>query len=169
LCRAVGIAYAPLLSALKKFEGLPHRVQKIADISGVAFYDDSKGTNVGSTVAALSGIKQKAVLIAGGDGEGQNFSPLKSAIATNARALVLIGRDADKIAAAVAGCGVPVLRAATMEDAVMLGFSKAQRGDAVLLSPACASFDMFRDYEHRAEVFTRAVRGLQTQNKVGAN
>ena len=169
LCRSSGMEYAPLLTALKKFAGLPHRVQKVAEIRGVAFYDDSKGTNVGATVAALTGIPQKkAVLIAGGDGKGQDFSPLKS-VATHARALVLIGRDADKIAKDIAGCGVPLLRAATMEDAVLLGFSKAQRGDAVLLSPACASFDMFRDYEHRAEVFMRAVQGLQAQLRVGAN
>ncbi len=169
LCRANGMEYVPLLSALKKFAGLPHRVQKVAEIRGVAFYDDSKGTNVGATVAALTGMPQKVVLIAGGDGKGQDFSPLKSAVAAHARALVLIGRDADKIAKAVAGCGVPLLRAATMEDAVILSFSKAQRSDAVLLSPACASFDMFRNYEHRAEVFMRAVQGLQAQPKVGAN
>lgn len=169
LCRAIGMEYAPLLSALKTFTGLPHRAQKITEIRGVAFYDDSKGTNVGATVAALTGMPQKVVLIAGGDGKGQDFSPLKAAIATHARALVLIGRDADKIAKAVAGCGVPLLRAATMEDAVILSFSKAQRGDVVLLSPACASFDMFRNYEHRAEVFMRAVQGLQAQPKVGAN
>ncbi|HSS46354.1 MAG TPA: UDP-N-acetylmuramoyl-L-alanine--D-glutamate ligase [Burkholderiales bacterium] len=169
LCRAIDIKYAPLLSALKKITGLPHRVQKIAEIRGVAFYDDSKGTNVGATVAALTGMPQKVVLIAGGDGKGQDFSPLKSAIAAHARALVLIGRDADKITKAVAGCGVPLLRAATMEDAVILSFSKAQRGDAVLLSPACASIDMFRNYEHRAEVFVHAVQGLQAQPKVGAN
>jgi len=169
LCRACDMEYAPLLVALKKFTGLPHRMQKVAEIRGVAFYDDSKGTNVGATVAALSGIEKKAVLVAGGDGKGQDFSPLKSAIAAHARAVVLIGRDADKIAKAIAGCGIPLLRAADMEDAVLLAFSKAQPGDAVLLSPACASFDMFRDYEHRAEVFSRAVQGLQTQLKVGAN
>lgn len=169
LCRAIGMEYAPLLSALKKFAGMPHRVQKVAEIRGVAFYDDSKGTNVGATVAALTGMPQKVVLIAGGEGKGQDFFPLKSAIAAHARALVLIGRDADNIAKAVAGCGVPLLRAATMEDAVILSFNKAQRGDAVLLSPACASFDMFRNYEHRAEVFVRAVQGLQAQPKVGAN
>ncbi|HXZ97186.1 MAG TPA: UDP-N-acetylmuramoyl-L-alanine--D-glutamate ligase [Burkholderiales bacterium] len=169
LCRAIGSEYPPLLTALKKFTGLAHRVQKVAEIRGVVFYDDSKGTNVGATIAALTGMAQKVVLIAGGDGKGQDFSPLKSAIAAHARALVLIGRDADKIAKAVAGCGVPLLRAASMEDAVLLGFSKAQRGDAVLLSPACASFDMFRDYQHRADVFMRAVQGLQAQSKVGAN
>ncbi|HEY6280996.1 MAG TPA: UDP-N-acetylmuramoyl-L-alanine--D-glutamate ligase [Burkholderiales bacterium] len=169
LCKAIGMEYAPLLSALKKFAGMPHRVQKVAEIRGVAFYDDSKGTNVAATVAALTGMPQKVVLIAGGEGKGQDFFPLKSAIAAHARALVLIGRDADNIAKAVAGCGVPLLRAATMEDAVILSFSKAQRGDAVLLSPACASFDMFRNYEHRAEVFVRAVQGLQAQPKVGAN
>jgi len=169
LCKAIALEYPPLLTALRKFTGLPHRVQKVSEIRGVVFYDDSKGTNVGATVAALTGLAEKAVLIAGGDGKGQDFSPLKSAIATHARALVLIGRDADKIAKAVAGCRLPLLRAATMEDAVLLAFSKAQRGDAVLLSPACASFDMFRDYQHRAEVFMRAVQGLEAQLKVGAH
>ncbi|HVS26365.1 MAG TPA: UDP-N-acetylmuramoyl-L-alanine--D-glutamate ligase [Burkholderiales bacterium] len=169
LCRAIGIKYAPLLHALKKFRGLPHRVQKIADIGGVGFYDDSKGTNVGATVAALNGMQQIVVLIAGGDGKGQDFSPLKTAIAGHARALVLIGRDGEKIAQAVAGGNVPMRRATSMQEAVALSFSLAQRGDAVLLSPACASFDMFRNYEHRAEAFAQAVRELQKQPRVGAN
>jgi len=160
LLRAVDLPYPPLLDALSRFEGLPHRVQKVAEIDGVIFYDDSKGTNVGATVAALNGMRQKVVLIAGGDGKGQDFSPLRQALAQQARALVLIGRDADSIAAAVAGIDVPVLRAGDMEEAVRAGHEQAREGDAVLLSPACASFDMFRNYEHRAQVFVQAVHKL---------
>lgn len=160
LCAALGLQEEPLLDALKRFQGLSHRMQKIAEISGVAFYDDSKGTNVGATVAALNGMTVKVVLIAGGDGKGQDFSPLKPALAKHARALVLIGRDGDRIAAAVAGAGVPTGYAQDMDQAVELAAAAAMPGDAVLLSPACASFDMFRNYEHRAEVFVRAVKKL---------
>jgi UDP-N-acetylmuramoylalanine--D-glutamate ligase len=169
LCRAIGLEYPALIQALKKFRGLPHRVQKIADIGGVVFYDDSKGTNVGATVAALNGMPQKVVLIAGGDGKGQDFSPLKSAVAAHARALVLIGRDGQKIEQAVSGSTVLAVHAQSLEQAVGLSFSLAQRGDAVLLSPACASFDMFRNYEHRAEVFAQAVHALQKQPRLRAN
>jgi UDP-N-acetylmuramoylalanine--D-glutamate ligase len=129
----------------------------------VRWYDDSKGTNVGSTVAALSGLARpdsKVVLIAGGDGKGQDFSPLREALARTARAVVLIGRDALRIEAAVSGAGVTVLRAASMDQAVGFAAAAAHPGDAVLLSPACASFDMFRDYKHRGEVFRRAVEGV---------
>jgi UDP-N-acetylmuramoylalanine--D-glutamate ligase len=160
LCRAVDLPFQPLLQALAEFAGLPHRVQKVAEIGGVGFYDDSKGTNVGATVAALNGMREKVVLIAGGDGKGQDFSPLKSAVASHARALVLIGRDRERIAEAVAGSGVPLLRAQDMEEAVQLGMQQAREGDAVLLSPACASFDMFRNYEHRAQAFVAAVQQL---------
>jgi UDP-N-acetylmuramoylalanine--D-glutamate ligase len=161
LCRALNIHYQPLLDALHEFKGLPHRVQKVADIGGVSFYDDSKGTNVGATVAALKGMTEKVVLIAGGDGKGQDFSPLKEAVAQQARAVVLIGRDGAKIAAAIEGSGVPVAWAGDMPEAVRTALSVAQLGDAVLLSPACASFDMFRNYEHRAQVFVDAVRALE--------
>jgi len=161
LTRAVDLPYHPLLQALTEFEGLPHRVQKVAEIAGVSFYDDSKGTNVGATVAALTGMPQRVVLIAGGDGKGQDFSPLRPAVSGRARALVLIGRDREMIAQAVEGGGVPVLRAQDMDDAVRLSFQQAREGDAVLLSPACASFDMFRNYEHRAQVFVEAVRRLE--------
>ena len=160
LCRAIRLPYEPLLKALFEFEGLPHRVQKIAEVRGVAFYDDSKGTNVGATVAALMGMTSRTVLIAGGEGKGQDFSPLRDAVAKKAKGVVLIGRDGDKIAAAIEGSGVAILRAATMRDAVRAGLSLAQPGDAVMLSPACASFDMFRDYEHRADVFIEEVRAL---------
>ncbi len=111
LARAIDLPYEPLLRALAQFEGLPHRVQKVAEIDGVVFYDDSKGTNVGATVAALSGMRQAVVLIAGGDGKGQDFRPLRSAVAARARAVVLIGRDGEKIAQSIEGSGVPMQRA----------------------------------------------------------
>jgi|CXWK01.1.fsa_nt_gi UDP-N-acetylmuramoylalanine--D-glutamate ligase len=160
LCRAIGLPMAPLVPALREFQGLPHRVERIAEINGVAWYDDSKGTNVGATVAALEGLGRKVVLIAGGDGKGQDFSPLGPALANHARALVLIGRDAMYIEAAVADCGVPIIHAQEMDQAVRKAAVAARAGDAVLLSPACASFDMFRDYVHRAEVYSLAVREL---------
>jgi UDP-N-acetylmuramoylalanine--D-glutamate ligase len=160
LCHAIGLPLAPLLPALRDFKGLPHRVERIAEIDGVAWYDDSKGTNVGATVAALEGLGRKAVLIAGGEGKGQDFRPLAPALAAHGRALVLIGRDAMKIEAAVGECGVPILHAQDMAQAVRKAAQAARAGDAVLLSPACASFDMFRDYLHRAEAFRRAVGEL---------
>jgi UDP-N-acetylmuramoylalanine--D-glutamate ligase len=160
LCRGLGFQAEPLIEALREFKGLPHRVEPVGEAQGVRWYDDSKGTNVGSTVAALAGLAQgkaKVVLIAGGEGKGQDFSPLKSAVARAARALVLIGRDAPLIEAAVAGAGVPIQRAQSMDEAVTLAGEAARPGDAVLLSPACASFDMFRNYKHRGEVFRAAV------------
>jgi UDP-N-acetylmuramoylalanine--D-glutamate ligase len=161
LCRALRLPYDPLLDALFKFEGLPHRVQKIAEVGGVDFYDDSKGTNVGATVAALVGMTAKTVLIAGGDGKGQDFSPLRAAVAKKAKGVVVIGRDGDKIATAIKATGVTIIHATSMRDAVRAGFSLAQSGDVVMLSPACASFDMFRNYEHRAQVFVDEVRALE--------
>lgn len=158
LCRAIGLGYDGLAPALKTFEGLPHRVQKIAEIDGRVFYDDSKGTNVGATVAALQGLTQPVVLIAGGDGKGQDFAPLRAAVA-NARAVILIGRDAPLLAAAI-GDACPVERADDMAAAVRQAHAASRPGDAVLLSPACASWDMFRDYTHRARVFVEAVRQL---------
>ncbi len=163
LCRALELPLEPLLVSLREFRGLPHRVELVVEAHRVRWYDDSKGTNVGSTVAALAGLARrdsKIVLIAGGDGKGQDFSPLKDAVARSARALVLIGRDAPRIEAAVAGAGVPVRRAASMEEAVSFAAQSAHAGDAVLLSPACASFDMFRDYKHRGEAFRLAVQGI---------
>jgi len=160
LCRALDLPFEPLLAALRAFKGLPHRVEKVAAINDITFYDDSKGTNVGATVAALSGMPNKVVLIAGGDGKGQDFSPLAPAVAQHARAVVLIGRDGARIAAILEHSGVPLLRAGSMEEAVQMSYAQAQAGDAVLLSPACASFDMFRNYQHRAEVFISAVQHL---------
>ena len=161
LCHAVGVAYSPLLNALRKFGGLPHRMEKVATLNGIAFYDDSKGTNVGATVAALNSIAQEKVLIIGGDGKQQNFSPLKDAVSKHVRAVVLIGKDAGRIAAAMDGCGVPMHSAVTMEDAVKRSFILARMGDAVLMSPACASTDMFRNYVHRSEIFVSAIKNLE--------
>jgi UDP-N-acetylmuramoylalanine--D-glutamate ligase len=160
LGRAIDFPMPVLLDALRSFRGLPHRVEYVAEINGVTYYDDSKGTNVGATVAALEGLGCKSVLIAGGEGKGQDFTPLHEAVEKHARAVVLIGRDAPLIAQVVSGT---VLRAKDMEDAVQQAALLAHSGDAVLLSPACASFDMFRNYEHRAEVFIQAVKKLQHQ------
>ena len=160
LSRAINFPMSILLDALRCFKGLPHRVERVAEIGGVTYYDDSKGTNVGATVAALQGLGRKAVLIAGGEGKGQDFSPLKQVVAEHARAVVLLGRDASLIEAALDGCGVEIIRVADMNSAVYQATRLAQKGDAVLLSPACASFDMFRNYEHRAEVFVEAVNEL---------
>ena len=157
LCAAIGIEGEPVLRAAAQFAGLPHRVELVARRrDGVVYIDDSKGTNVGATVAALAGLGRPAVLIAGGDGKGQDFSPLRDAFAAHARAVVLIGRDAGRIAAVVEGCGVPLLQAADLDVAVQQASELARPGDAVLLSPACASLDMFRNYAHRAEVFVTA-------------
>ena len=161
LCEAAGLPRQDLVAALKAFRGLPHRVEQVAGRGdGVTYYDDSKGTNVGATVAALEGLRRKVVLIVGGDGKGQDFSPLKDAFARYARAVVLIGRDARTIEAAVAGCGVPLIHAADMDAAVLEADARAEAGDVVLLSPACASLDMFRNYAHRAQVFIDAVKRL---------
>jgi UDP-N-acetylmuramoylalanine--D-glutamate ligase len=160
LCTAVGIEAAPLAAALAEFKGLPHRVQEVASTRGVRFYDDSKGTNVGASVAALEGFADPVVLIAGGDGKGQDFAPLASAVKRHARAVVLIGRDAARIEAALKETGTPLHRAATLEEATLEAFHLAREGDAVLLSPACASFDMFRNYGHRGDVFAQAARAL---------
>jgi UDP-N-acetylmuramoylalanine--D-glutamate ligase len=165
LAHAIGLPDAPLIDALRHFRGLPHRMRKLAEIAGVAFYDDSKGTNVGATVAALTGMERPVVLIAGGDGKGQDFSPLAPAVKARARAVVLIGRDAPLIERALAGSGVKIERASGMEEAVATASAAARTGDAVLLSPACASYDMFRDYVHRAEVFAAAVRRLESERR----
>jgi len=159
LCRAVGLKYEPMLAALRTFKGLAHRVEFVATVAGRTFYDDSKGTNVGATAAALKGFAEPVVLIAGGDGKGQDFSPLKEAV-TNARAVVQIGRDGPLVEAAIAGA-CPVHRAETMAEAVDKAYELSRPGDVVLLSPACASWDMFRNYAHRAEVFIASVRALK--------
>ena len=161
LTRAIGCPQDAALRGLAHFKGLPHRVEKVAVINGVTYYDDSKGTNVGATEAALFGMgEQKVVVILGGEGKDQDFSPLKAAVEANARSVILIGRDAPLIRAALAGGTVPIHSAATLNEAVTLAQQQALPGDAVLLSPACASFDMFRNYVHRAEVFIAAVQQL---------
>ena len=218
LCSSLGFDANALLPALRSFRGLPHRVEKIAELDGVSWYDDSKGTNVGATVAALNGIggqlaaqnsrlpssgqrrgfaerssappepagcakpavgrevgrdgsslssydpkDRKIVVILGGDGKGQDFSPLRKAVARHARAAVLIGRDGPLIEKAIgSAANVKVESAGDMDDAVRRARALARTGDAVLLSPACASFDMFRNYEHRAQVFIAAVQALET-------
>lgn len=160
LCHALGVSDASIAQGWQSFQGLPHRVKNINKINDISFYDDSKGTNVGATVAALTGMREPVVLIAGGDGKSQDFAPLAAAARGRARAVVLIGRDAPRIAAAI-GDAVPLLSASDMQQAVEIALKAAQPGDAVLLSPACASYDMFRNYVHRAEVFSDAVAALK--------
>jgi len=165
LATAIGCTLAPLLHALREYRGEPHRVQWVASVGGVEAYDDSKGTNVGATVAALDGLGAdqapgRLIVILGGDGKGQDFGPLAAPVLRHARAVATIGRDAGAIEAAIAATGVPLRRHATLEAATAWAFEQAQAGDAVLLSPACASLDMFRNYGHRAEVFVAAVLAL---------
>jgi len=157
LARAIDLPAAPLLHALREYRGEAHRVEVIATIDDVDYVDDSKGTNVGATVAALDGLAQKIVLIAGGDGKGQDFAPLVAPVARWCRAVMLIGRDAPAIRDTLAETGVPLADHATLEAAVHAAAELAEPGDAVLLSPACASLDMFRNYAHRADVFRAAV------------
>ncbi|HEY2559841.1 MAG TPA: UDP-N-acetylmuramoyl-L-alanine--D-glutamate ligase [Caldimonas sp.] len=163
LATAIGCPLAPMLHALREYRGEPHRVSHVARVGDVDAFDDSKGTNVGATVAALVGLGSerapgKLVVILGGDGKGQDFAPLAGPLARYARAVLTIGRDAGSIERAIAGTGVPFERCATLEAAVDAAFARALPGDAVLLSPACASLDMFRNYAHRAEVFIAAVQ-----------
>lgn len=162
LASAAGCALAPMLYGLREYRGERHRVEPIAIVDEVEYFDDSKGTNVGATAAALSGLglERKLVVILGGDGKGQDFSPLAPLVRQYVRAAVLIGRDGPAIGEALAETGVPLLAAATLPEAVGLCADQAQPGDAVLLSPACASLDMFRDYAHRADVFREAVEAL---------
>ncbi|MCA7923469.1 UDP-N-acetylmuramoyl-L-alanine--D-glutamate ligase [Burkholderia cenocepacia] len=160
LARAIDLPAAPLLHALREYRGEAHRVEVIATIDDVDYVDDSKGTNVGATVAALDGLAQKIVLIAGGDGKGQDFGPLVAPVARWCRAVMLIGRDAPVIRDTLAETGVPLADHATLEAAVHAAAELAEPGDAVLLSPACASLDMFRNYAHRAEVFRAAVDAI---------
>jgi UDP-N-acetylmuramoylalanine--D-glutamate ligase len=171
LCRAIGLPFAPLLHGLREYQGEPHRVELITAVNEVEYYDDSKGTNVGATVAALFGLgkafggaEQRLVLIAGGDGKGQDFSPLAEPVSRYVRAVVLIGRDAPALRAALEPAGVDIVDCATLPEAVKRASSLALAGDAVLLSPACASLDMFKNYAHRAQVFVDAVRDIALEN-----
>ncbi len=160
LATATGAPLGPMLYGLREYRGEPHRVEPVGIVGDVEYFDDSKGTNVGATVAALAGLgaERKRVVILGGEGKGQDFAPLADPVARFARAAVLIGRDAPQIRAVLEGTGVALLDAGSMEEAVRLAGQRAHAGDAVLMSPACASFDMFRNYEHRAEVFRAAVQ-----------
>ena len=170
LASAAGCTLAPLLYGLREYRGEPHRVESVAIVNGVEYFDDSKGTNVGATVAALIGLgtERRIVVILGGDGKGQDFSPLAAPVARYARAVVLIGRDAPQIRAALQDSGVALLDAETLPQAVALATQRAHAGDAVLMSPACASFDMFKSYEHRAQVFCDTVRALADDAMGGA-
>ncbi len=165
LATAIGCPLAPMLHGLRDYAGEPHRVEWIATVGGVEAYDDSKGTNVGATVAALDGLgadkaPAKLVVILGGDGKGQDFAPLAAPVSRHARAVALIGRDAPAIRAALSSAGVPLADHDSLEAATRWCFAQARPGDAVLLSPACASLDMFRNYAHRAEVFAAEVRAV---------
>ncbi|MCQ8897075.1 UDP-N-acetylmuramoyl-L-alanine--D-glutamate ligase [Limnobacter humi] len=160
LCQGLGLPMAKLLHGLRSYKGEPHRVEFVMSLGGVDYFDDSKGTNVGATVAALTGLARSVILIAGGDGKGQDFSPLASPVAEFAKAVVLIGKDAEQLESVLTPAGVQCIHAATLEDAVKQAHALATAGDCVLLSPACASLDMFNNYAHRAAVFVSAVRQL---------
>jgi UDP-N-acetylmuramoylalanine--D-glutamate ligase len=162
LASAAGCSLSAMLYGLREYRGEPHRVEPVGIVGDVEYFDDSKGTNVGATVAALNGLgaERKVVVILGGEGKGQDFSPLAQPVSLYARAVVLIGRDAGLIEQALTGSGVRMQTAGSMEEAVKAAAQLTHAGDAVLLSPACASFDMFKDYKHRAEVFVSAVKQL---------
>jgi UDP-N-acetylmuramoylalanine--D-glutamate ligase len=170
LATSTGAALGAMLHGLREYRGEPDRVEPVGIIDGVEYFNDSKGTNVGATLAAINGLgaERRLVVILGGDGKGQNFQPLADALARHARAVVLIGRDADRIRSAVADSltQVPMLDAQTLPEAVHVAQQQAQPGDAVLMSPACASFDMFDNYPHRARVFVQAVRELADERGV---
>jgi UDP-N-acetylmuramoylalanine--D-glutamate ligase len=157
LGEALGLPRSACTEALAEFSGLPHRSQWVGEVHGVGYVNDSKGTNVGATLAAIAGMKGPLVLIAGGEGKGQDFAPLREAVAGKVRAVVLIGRAARTLERALAGV-VETRDAVSMEEAVEVAAQLAQPGDTVLLSPACASLDMFRDYAHRGDVFAEAVQ-----------
>ncbi len=158
---SIGLPVQAMIDALKEFPGLEHRTQWVAQINGVNWFNDSKGTNVGATLAAIDGLPGKHVLIAGGQGKGADFLPLRNIAEQRLRAVVLIGEDAEKIAQAIDQL-VPVRFAEDMHEAVHLAAELAQQGDNVLLSPACASFDMFQGFAHRGEVFMKAVEELHS-------
>ena len=166
LAVAAGCGLAPMLHGLREYTGEPHRVESVAVINDVEYFDDSKGTNVGATVAALAGLggDRKLVVILGGEGKSQDFSPLAEPVSRYARAVVLIGRDASLLRSALQDSAVPLLDAASMHEAVSIAAHQAQTGDAVLMSPACASFDMFDNYEHRARVFCEAVQAMAVED-----
>ena len=166
LAESAGAELAPCLAALRDYAGEPHRTQWVLSVSGIDFIDDSKGTDVGATAAGLQGFGesgQKSVVILGGDGKGQDFSPLEPYVRKWARAVVTFGRDGDKIACAVREAGVPMAKAGDLPEATRTAFSMARAGDAVLLSPACASWDMFPNYGVRAQVFRDAAKEISEE------
>ena len=170
LATSIGCPLAPLLHALRDYAGEPHRVEFVATVDGVDAFDDSKGTNVGATVAAIEGLGAdrapgRLVVILGGDGKGQDFAPLAEPLRRHARAVATLGRDAEAVEAAISGAAgaFALRRQATLEDATRWAFAEARPGDAVLLSPACASLDMFRNYAHRADVFVSAVHAIAAE------
>ncbi|WP_137818124.1 UDP-N-acetylmuramoyl-L-alanine--D-glutamate ligase [Pseudomonas sp. 2FG] len=164
LGHALGLPFAPMLQALRAFSGLAHRCQWLRERAGVSYYDDSKATNVGAALAAIEGlgadIVGKLVLVAGGDGKGADFSALRAPVGKHCRAVLLLGRDAQLLAAALDGEGVPLIHVKTLEEAVRKAAELTQAGDAVLLSPACASLDMFKNFEERGRLFAQAVEAL---------
>jgi UDP-N-acetylmuramoylalanine--D-glutamate ligase len=164
LGQAVGLPCEPMLAALRNFAGLPHRCQWLRELNSVSYYDDSKATNVGAALAAIEGlgadIAGKLVLIAGGDGKGADFAALKAPVGKFCRAVILLGRDAERLAQALAG-STELIRVSTLEEAVQRSAELVQSGDAVLLSPACASLDMFKNFEQRGQLFAQAVEGLR--------
>jgi UDP-N-acetylmuramoylalanine--D-glutamate ligase len=162
LAASAGCALGPMLYGLREYRGEPHRVEPVAIVNEVEYFDDSKGTNVGATVAAMQGLgaERRVVVIMGGEGKGQDFTPLAAPVARYVRAVILIGRDAPLIREALQEAGVPLSDAQDMHDAVRQAANLAHSGDAVLMSPACASFDMFDNYGHRAQVFCQAVAAL---------
>jgi UDP-N-acetylmuramoylalanine--D-glutamate ligase len=172
LSQHVGVGVTEIAAVLRGFAGLPHRMQQVAVLQGVAFFDDSKATNVGASVAALDGLSARdgrVVLIAGGKDKGGSYAPLVERMRALGRAVVLIGEAAPLIEQAFAGSAIPCARAADMSSAVREARDLAQPGDAVLLAPACSSFDMYRSYAHRGDVFQAAVRALaQTAQEGGA-
>lgn len=163
LGHAVGLPFEAMLQALRSFAGLAHRCQWVGERNAVSYYDDSKATNVGAALAAIEGlgadIGGKLVLIAGGDGKGADFSALKTPVGKFCRAVILLGRDAERLAAAL-GDAAPLIRVKTLEEAVQRAAELAEAGDAVLLSPACASLDMFKNFEERGRLFAQAVEGV---------
>lgn len=167
LCRGIDLPLAPLLHGLREYKGEPHRVELVSTVAGVDYVDDSKGTNVGATVAALKGLgeanghaQKRIILIAGGDGKGQDFSPLADPVSQYVKAVLLIGKDAAEIQTAIQVSAVEMHHCLNLESAVTKASALAQEGDTVLLSPACASLDMFKNYAHRAQVFVDAVREI---------
>lgn len=164
LCRALGIGWSPLLHALNSFQPAPHRMSFVRNVAGIDFINDSKGTNVGATLAAINGLEQRLVVILGGLAKGQDFTPLVGPLAQKARAIVLIGQDAKQIEQELDATGIAMIHATTMEDAVMRAMGVASVGDVVLLSPACASMDMFKNYMQRGFAFEEAVQELALEH-----